>query len=409
MLENGPEEKVEPTKEQILSALGGFSFLGLYVLTVVLTLIGRAPYGQILKNVFWLVTGRVAEIPANGQGLLGSSLEVMVMVAVTLPLAFLFGQLGGKSESYNMEAIQKMLDKGPSAMFAVVVVEEVITRGFFLGLLGGISESHIWFYAMFMVGNALWACIHLFNFMDKDERELIRILPQFIGGIVFTYAFVRFGIWGSIMTHMIYNVVLSSSLKEKMPRLEELGTVVYYAVLLLSAGLLMHHRGLNPWGLEPWLRGQMVPLEGFEFWDYALILISVDAFIGAVATILLLDTQDFDREAFEKLNELKSWGFVFGLFVAGLVSAALNLGFIKLASWLLPNASALVIALTVTLQKTLMTKTSSGSSLARAFTANLLTTYLFVAAVYVLNLWSVVGLILLMMITGYLPMFWQAE
>jgi hypothetical protein len=55
-------------------------------------------------------------------------------------------------------------------------LEELLTRWLFLGAIPYVFGLHgpISFYVLFLVGNILWALIHLLNYRDREDRNPLR-------------------------------------------------------------------------------------------------------------------------------------------------------------------------------------------------------------------------------------------
>ena len=402
------DSTLKTSKKEVLSGLGAVSALGLYFSLLYITINAGVNYAAVFNGIAQLVTGNVALINNNGESMLQMILVIVSVVLITLPIAAIAGMLTSSgAKSYDFEEIDKLLDNGPFALFSIVAIEEILTRGLFLGLLTKVFTGDFGFYAMFLIGNALWAFVHMYNFKDVKEQSILRVVPQFIGGIAFTYLYVRYGLLASIMAHYLYNTILMAMRKEKMPSAGTFFAFIYYIVLLVVTWFMMVNRGIGIPDLLIWVTEAVVPLSGYNFWDYAIVLLGFDAIVGIIAVVLFLDTTDGKREALDKMSEDGLFTFV----LSALIIALLNAAMILLMNWLLGFfiGSIIVRSIVITIILAMTTKSSSGSSLARATLVNLPDSFFTVAAFLVLGLWAAMGLSLVFLLVHYLPNYVNSD
>jgi len=391
-----------PDEKEILNGLGALSALGLYIVLLVITFFGGAPYVNVFNEVIQLVTGNVASISTGGDTMLQTIITIVSVVLITLPFAAIAGNLtSGKTESYDSEAMDKMLDKGPMALFSVVALEEIVTRGLFLGLITKVFTGDIDFYAMFIIGNALWAFVHIYNFKDEEEQSIIRVLPQFIAGIAFTYIFVKYGLFAAIMAHYVYNTILLATRKEKMPNSKTFLVFVYYIVLFVATWFLMSSREIGMADLSVWLTENITALSGYNFWDYAIVLFAIHSFIGFLATALLLDSVGNNRKVLDTLNEEGGFVFVLSVFILMMIQVGITL----FLNWALSFvvSSLIVRSIVITIALALLADSSSGSALAKATFVKLPSSFFTVAAFLALGFWPAVGLGFIFFMLHYIP------
>lgn len=395
----------EPTSQQdTLIGLGAFSALGLYICLLILTIFGGMSYLDIFSEVFQLATGNVSLIGSEGETILQTIMTIIVVVVIALPIAIISGALfNEEAKSYDMEAIDAMLDKRPIVVFSVIALEEIVTRGLFLGLLTKLFTGDIGFYAMFLMGNAVWAYVHIYSFKDKGERSILRVIPQFVAGIAFTYVFVKYGLFVAIMAHYLYNTILFAMRKEKMPNQGTALTLGYYLVLFLAIWIMMAMRELSTADLLTWLTEEASPLNGYSFLDYAIVLVGINSIAGITTTALLMDDTNGRREAIDKVSEMR--GLNSTIFIA--VSAMLRIGLILLLNWLLGFFIEPIVtrSIVITVTLAMLAKSSSGSALTRATIVNLTSSFFTVTAFVVLGFWPAVGLALITFATQYVPLY----
>lgn len=168
----------------------------------------------VVADLGLLLSGRFREI-ANGSATFGTMcLIVLATIILSLPCAigadFLSKKILGKHDQYELD---KILDKKLSSLLipllVVNAVEELLSRYLFLGVFTKIPilSGTTAFYALFLIGNSIWALLHLTNYKEKRDRKILRVLPQFILGISITYVFVKYGFFGAVMAHFMINVL----------------------------------------------------------------------------------------------------------------------------------------------------------------------------------------------------------
>ncbi len=386
-----------------LKRMGSWSFFGIVALLLVFTLTGGVQYGNLLKNIADFLTGNLAAVPKGTQEpMLISVLNIIALLLINGALAFAIGiPVNKKQKSHNMAALQALLDKGPMPLFTVVFFEELMARGLFLGLGTLIFKGDIAFYILFFLGNAIWALIHLTNYTDEKERSILKVIPQFISGLVFTYIFVRYGFFVAILSHFLFNVILMSTSKETMPDRTTVFGLLYYGGIGLILLLVANGQEINLGQIEPWLTNKLVPLDSFGFAQYAVILLLVECATGVLVNVLLLDKMILSKETEEITSS--AWMIIF--------ASLIHIGIILVGNWLLSLIfSDLVTRATVIAVFLCLTTSSySGSSLTRVCLANIPSTFLVVVATTVLGFWYALGLIMLIVAVGFVPLFVESK
>ncbi len=171
--------------------------------------------------------------------------------------------------------------------FMVTSIEELFARLLFLGGLWQVFPGTTAFYVLFFLGNGIWSLVHLRNFKNPEDRSVIRVLPQFIGGIFFSYAFVSHGLTGAIMTHFMSNAILFST--AKLQRVNGIDMMIaLYSLLCASVSYGLMTKPITD-SLQ-WLSssGGFV-LTGWQPSDYVLFGIFASSVITLVLDVALLD------------------------------------------------------------------------------------------------------------------------
>lgn len=176
------------------------------------------------------------------------------------------------------------------AVMIVLVIEELWARWLFLGVLGSVLDGTVWFYLLFLAGNGTWALLHLLNFKDKrHRRQLIRVFPQFAGGIVLTAVFAGYGLVAAVMVHVGYDMLLFCMYRSREVHLGRLVIAAYNAVLAAVAWVFLG----KPLGdMLQWLRTDTVAaLPGWGVADYFWAVLFVCSVLAVVAELLLYDAE----------------------------------------------------------------------------------------------------------------------
>lgn len=386
------------------TTIGQISAAGLYLLLFAITIIGGVDYAGIIFEIFQLVTGGVSEIKNGDEGLLQIILTIISVVVLTIPIIFGIGVIvyKGKTKGHDRTMIEKIENNGPITLFMIVFSEESLARGLFLGILTKVFTGDIgFFYAMFLVGNALWAYMHIYNFKDKKMRSILLVVPHFIAGIAFTYLYVRYGLFAAIAGHYLYNIVLLTARKKKRPNRGTWIVLLYHIVLLVITFILMTIRDIGISDLMIWISEDVYLLNGYGFWDYTIVLLAIDAIVGVAAGVLLLDTTDGNREAIENI---KKSGFV-GVIVGVIVLVFANAGLILLLGWILGFITSSIItrSILITIFLALFMKSRSGSSFARVTIVNLPGYFFTIATFLAMGFWPAVGLSSVFFIVHWVP------
>ncbi len=378
---------------------GLWSTFGLLAILLFATLTGGVSYGELLTNVGAFLLGNLNAVPLGAnENLFTQVLNIAAIIVMMIVAAYAVGLVTNqKTKSYAMEEMERMLERGPWLLFVVVLVEEIIARWLFVGVIAQWIGGTVAFYICFIAGNAIWALVHLSNYKSESEKSPLRVIPQFVGGLFLTYVFVRYGFWVALMTHYLYNLVLLASFKKQRVGQAAAVRLGYYLILLAGSALAAGQMGISVTSISPWLNGQMVPLDSFGFWQYLVILLLIGSAVDAIAELLLLDVVKPTEESAQLLMKP-------GLFVFGVVFfTTLILG----GNWLLTVFRVddpLTRALILTVVASLISSAKSGSAIARTTLVNMPSTYFMVVAFTVLGLWPAVGLTVILLAMGYVPL-----
>lgn len=208
----------------------------------------------------------------------------------TIALLCLVKSALGKPRGQHLIAEAVVSNPALSWFFLVPIAEEVYARWFLLGFLPShfaIASGKTAFYILFFFGNATWALAHLDNYRSKQDRQWLRVLPQFVGGILLTYAFVKYGLAITILIHLLSNATVFALSKSDDLIVADACLLIFHLACCLFSGFAMDNSFV---GVLTWLVGQSGEvMPGWDFDDYTLLFVFVRSFPEVVFTLLGYD------------------------------------------------------------------------------------------------------------------------
>ncbi len=381
-------------------ALGVFSALVTFALVfAVAEYLGAFPL--VHAELVLFITGRVHEIPRGYSSLLVLIPVMFATVALELPVTAVVGMLshkiagshsGGHAVSNTVKWMK--VDYHFKTFFITVFLEEVFARWFFLGLLTKIPflSGAGAFYCLLLLGNGVWALVHLSNFEKKSDRNPIRVLAQFVAGIFFSYIFVKYGLLAAVLTHFMSNSILFAMNKVQRFNQIDLLIIAYSLVCVIASHSLL---GRPLAEIQPWFAAHPTfVLPGWGFWDYLAVSIFIDSFLGLVLCLL----------AYDRPHTGESKASTGSFFIAAVIITPLVIGFMYLAYWFLglffADVGMRVLALTVLL--CFLQESPSMSAVSRLFWSSLPGTYITICIFQALGFWPAVGYTIIEMLV-FLP------
>lgn len=291
--------------EQKTSAWGFWSFLALLLMFLGFTLIGKISYQSIFQDLMNFVSGDLKSVRSgNEETLISAILNILAIIVITIPISLMSGLLFNRgAKSYKIADLEKLMSLGAVVVFLTVFLEEVFARWLWLGVIAKIFPNTGWFYVCFLLGNGLWAFLmHRSNYADTKERTVLRFVPQFIGGIAFSYVFVRYGFWAALLCHYFYDAVLFATMKKIPVTAMAIVRMAVYGIIavLLAVLIFINGKSLNDLGV--WMSGNIAQIDSYGFLDYLFLLLFVEVLSDLVASILLLDRNQVDDSSLKNLG-----------------------------------------------------------------------------------------------------------
>lgn len=168
---------------------------------------GFPAFFEIARNFF---TGDLAAVKELG----GSNMVPVIAAtsAVLIPMMVAISSILDKH--VPPETSQNLRNTSPKRLFAIVMItllcEELLFRFPFLGLMTKIPklDGTGFFYLLSVIGNLLFAWVHLMMNFSRQDRKWIIVLPQFVGGIFLTMIYASHGFFAAFGAHVIYDMIV---------------------------------------------------------------------------------------------------------------------------------------------------------------------------------------------------------
>ncbi|MBP7847626.1 CPBP family intramembrane metalloprotease [Patescibacteria group bacterium] len=382
-----PPEDTEAIKQQ--RTIGGLCMI--LTLSIVLALAYYlSPWKELYSDFMQYITGKMTAVkPVTHINSLDMFADLIGIVAVKLIVALIVAYsikaiLGAPKKRVDILFKPKMA-RWFQILFNIVLLEEVFARFLFIGILASLSHSPFWFYAFLLVGNAIWAYVHIYNY-DKEDRNILRVSSQFIGGIFIGFTYIKFGFWAAVLVHFMFNTVPFAAIKsESWPSgktMRKVGISVIIAVLcylLLNKPLSDILQWTN-WDITSFV------LTGWSWYHYLLAYLCVVSLQNVIFTLLL-----YDKSAItQKTEKVEDWLMLLGamfLMLGGIYLATYLLGFV-----VEPMTIRIFI---ISLFMVMMLKTPSTNAAMRMFWGNMVATFVLACSLLALPLWQATILITL--------------
>jgi hypothetical protein len=384
---------------------GVWSFVGTIVLAVFVTW----HYGMLqsvtsdLGLFFTFQLDAVRATPLEFKHLLLFALAVVLFeLPATIAAAVLQKKLLGESGDHAVGDLLEKMKGGTwfKFFFIAVIFEEVVFRGIFVGLMPMIPGLHgSWaFYALLLVGNVLFALIHLSNFKKDQDKNPLRTLPQFVAGFFFGFAYAKGGLQAAILTHFVSNAMVFAFSKKQKFNWVDVAVFVSHVACMVIGWYGMSH---DPREALTWIENaRSGGLDHWAFWDYVALYFFVAGTVGVILDVLLYDRAlvgtEEEKSAEEKAKEVKIHPVI-----AYPLGVILAMGLIYLAYWVTGMFSGVAYerVIYLTLFFGMCIRSNSGSSAARTFWGMLPTLCLSLLIVLNIGFWygclflAVVGLL----------------
>lgn len=357
---------------------GVITVFGTFALLLFIAVTQTPDLSQILAEMQAFFTGDVETVKLNHTTFLQMIPIILLTVVIELPLgiatAYLALALVGKATNHSVRNMIPDMKGKPifQSLFFLVFVEEVIFRWLLIGQpmkIEGLSHG-VGFYVVLLFANVSFALIHLYNYKNEEDRQKIRVVPQFIGGMMFSFVFVKYGLVASCLAHFASNAIIFSRFKLQNTNWVDAALIILHGAMALIAWNMMDKPITDA---TIWFNGEPIyAIPGWTTRDYVLFALFVNSCFNLVADLLL-----YDKNQDEKKVNIHPIHYVW----IAPIAALLGLGVIYCAYWLvgLGISDIPFRILVCSLLLTAVAKNHSLSSAQRAFWVAVPTSYVSIA------------------------------
>ncbi len=312
-----------------------------------------------------------------------------------------------KTKSYDANKLSSIFHKGPMVFYQIIIFEELFARFLFVTvisqwLLKASPETTV---ILMLIGDAAWAALHYYNFKNKEDRKLLVVLPQFLAGLIFGFAYIKYGFFIALLVHLTFDfIILSTDKKQENFAPNFLNAIYWLIVFGISSWILSSHN-LNTFQiLGGWFtESTKLSIPTNDMWLVATLVINFSAalnFLGHFA--------GFDKVG-EPANELEKLTFfwVVVLFLGiSIATTSLILG----VNWVAENfisdlALRAVIVATVV---TLIRKPKSGSAMANLWFTDIPIIFIKVFVALLFPFWTTVFIFTIAGLPSYISEYIEA-
>lgn len=300
----------------------------------------------------------------------------LVMIVISLIVA----RFIPKGKSFNAESLSKIFQNGPSLFYAIIVFEELIARVLFLTIIGDwlLHAQYPLMIILLVIGNTAWAALHLANYKDPKDRKVLAVLPQFLGGLVLGYIYIRYGFLITLLVHLTFDFIILSSDKKQDNIAESVINSFYWLVVLIISTLVLNSYELNTLhSLGKWFTQSEIFTKPTEnLWLMALMVVNFQATFNFITYFLVLDRT---RPVVEGISKLTFFQSLIVYTLAGSIATMWILGLNWLAALVFPSIALRAVWIACTL--TFLKDPKSGSGMANLWFTDIPVIFVYVFVV----------------------------
>lgn len=272
-----------------LKTLGRYSLIGLVILIFVF-LVATRVFNQsfLVQNFLNFMTGDFTQVKLD---LLGYIHTILALSLIMLGINFIFARFAINTEQFKKDISEKTIvdyfrEIGPFGLYISILIEEVLARFIFLGLLANwLNTGVVGTLILFAIGNIAWALLHLTNYKE-GHRKLRYAVPAFLAGIFLGYIFIVYGFWVALLVHIVYDVIAVSSHKTQKFGKKNIAVGFYWLLVLILAVVYASGQNIDFSVLLTIFNGEIVNISPLVF-GLALLIISAGG--DVLSTLLALD------------------------------------------------------------------------------------------------------------------------
>ncbi|MBI4142928.1 CPBP family intramembrane metalloprotease [Candidatus Uhrbacteria bacterium] len=382
-----------------ISPLGIWSAVGTYAAILTIAILVPSS-GTTIRSLIAFLSGHGPVFDHGAESFLATIAGIFAILAIKIPANIATG-LGAQivAGESGVHAVQKYfhgaLPHGSylRTFFLVTFLEELFARWFFLGVLTKIPalSGTGAFYALVLIGNGIWAAAHLVNYRDPRDRRLIRVLPQFISGLCYSFLFVRYGLAAAVLAHFASNAVIFATHKRQRFGAVDVCFILLALLSLIIGSALLRHpvSELTIW----FTNGEAYAVPGWTLRDYLGLSLMCSGALGFCFDLLC-----YDRNL-PRRSDVRSWALHPIATIVGLgimliavltLTLAITYALYELLGTVIDDVPIRILVIAIFFASA-STKSTSLSGAMRAFWISVPGTYLFVYIANALGFWGALG------------------
>lgn len=387
--------------EKALKNFGVFAFFLLTLGLILFAVFTRINIPQIYNDfVSVYFGGNFNQIALT----LGGSIKLILQYTLLdLAISLLILQFIPKGKSISMGNI---FGNGPIPIYITIIAEELFARWFFITVIGTwiFQGSYLAIIISLVVGNVVWALVHLSNYKDPADRKIMAVLPQLLSGFIYAFIYIRYGFIVCLFVHLTFDFVLMAMDKKRNTVSKNIINGIYWLVVLLATLFVVNWQAITLPSLTPWLNNELVA-PATQMWPMVALILYSMCFGGLLTNLLGFD--DFEDSAAETL--IKN-GFL-SYILNNMLAMIILIGLIAFLSWGLSLFihSAITVAIIICLLFVLISQPKSGSAMANVWFVDMPITFLQVFVILTFPFWTAFWILVIASIAKFFPLYITAR
>lgn len=311
--------------------------------------------------------------------------NILLFAAIDLVLSFLILYLiKPKKEENSLVHFTGIFNNGPVDFYFLITLEEAF-RYLFVVIIAmkWLHTTSLWVIVFMLIGNIIWALLHLFNYKNPEDRKVKLVLPQFITGLLYFYILIRYGFFITLIVHLTFDFIILSSEKLQDNTTAKIINFVYWLVVGGIAWWLMATLNLSFAPIIALLASPVIIAPELGIFEMAILLIAVEAVLMLISNFLLLDDVSTPKNDNKATPSLGDWLVA----IAGITT--IYIGIIYGLTWLLGHwvINPYTTALIVSMLMIFFSSPKSGSAMANLWFFSSPTTFIYVFVALAFGFW----------------------
>lgn len=378
-----PSKKLSDS--DFLNIQSGWSLIALIVLLIAFAFVTKFNFVDFIKEVFGFYTGNEANVVHN-QSVWQYVADILNISLLMIGIAFLSSIFTPKGKSFDRSGLSKIFSKGPTPFYYIIIFEELIARFLFITVVARwlLHADHNTLIVCLVIGNAIWAALHYWNYKDPNDRKLLVVLPQFAGGIILGYVYIKYGFFVTLVIHLTYDFIVLVTDKKQNNFAENFIGGIYWLIVFGVSYWILSYNEINPFNaLWQWVsQSEVFGKPTDNLWLMAVIMINIYSLFNLATDFVGLDRPSKGIEGREGWTLARTLIISFAAGLVGVLMILFNNWFYGLFIYDFVTRS-IVVAFSLTL---LVTPTS-GSAMADVWFTSIPILFLDVILISAFGFW----------------------